>query len=115
MEIPMTLVISTHRLPEPMMAIAIEPQGEIRSEDAYMLSDRVVAVLAATRAQRIVVDLSAVPSISDAGIVALRSGHDGAAAQGADLVVVDPEPQVREQLRRCGLGDLEATDHGKRQ
>ena len=102
----MTLMISTHRLPEPMMAIAIEPQGEIRPEDAYKLSDRVIAVLAATHPDRIVVDLSAVPSISDAGIVALRSGHDEAAAQEADLVVVDPEPRVREQLRRCGLEDL---------
>ncbi|MEU8230476.1 STAS domain-containing protein [Actinoplanes sp. NPDC048967] len=102
----MTLMISTHRLAEPTMAIAIEPQGEIRSEDAHKLSDRVIAVLAATRPQRIVVDLSSVTSLSDAGIVALRSGHEDAAAQDANLVVVDPDPQVREQLRRGGLDDL---------
>lgn len=102
----MTLIISTHRLPEPMMAIAIEPQGDIGPDEAYKLSDRVIAVLAATHPQRIVVDLSAVPSMSDAGVAALRSGHDRAAAEEADLVVVGPEPRVREQLRQHGLDDL---------
>lgn len=99
----MTLVITTRRVPEPSMTIAIEPQGGIRSENAQMLHDRVIAVLAATRPQRIVVDLSAVPSIDEAGINTLRAGQDAAAAQGARLVVADPDPRVRELLRRHGL------------
>jgi anti-anti-sigma factor len=99
----MTLVITTHRVPESSMTIAIEPHGGIRSENAQMLHDRVVAVLAATRPQRIVVDLSAVPSIDEAGINALRAGQDAASAQGARLVVAEADPRVRELLRRQGL------------
>jgi anti-anti-sigma factor len=102
----MGLVINTHRLPEPTMTIAIEPQGAIGSDDALLLRDRVIMVLAATRPERIVVDLSAVPSISESGLSALRSGHDRAAANDARLVVVHPEPQVRQQLQRRGLNDL---------
>jgi anti-anti-sigma factor len=102
----MTLVITTHRLPEPSMAIAITPQGGIRAENAHMLHDRVIAVLAATRPQRIVVDLSAVPSIDEAGIDALRAGQEVTSAQGARLVVADPDPRVREMLRRHGLSQV---------
>jgi len=102
----MTLVITTHRVPEPSMTIAIAPQGGIRSENAHMLHDRVIAVLAATRPQRIVVDLSAVPSIDEAGIEALRAGQHLASAQGIRLVVADPDPRVRELLRRHGLDQV---------
>ena len=99
----MTLVITTHRVPESSMTIAIAPQGGIKAENAHMLHDRVIAVLAATRPRRIVVDLSAVPSIDEAGIDALRAGQDVASAQEASLVVADPDPRVREQLRRRGV------------
>lgn len=102
----MTLVITTHRVPEPSMTIAITPQGGIRSENAYMLHDRIVAVLAATRPQRIVVDLSGVPSIDEGGIRALRAGQEVASDQGARLVVADPDARVRELLRRHGLTEV---------
>jgi anti-anti-sigma factor len=103
----MTYVINTRRLPEPAMAIAIEPQGEIGSEEAAeLLRGRFGMVMAATQPQRIVVDLSAVPSISEAGLDALRSGYDMAATNDASVAVVHPAPQVREQLRRHGLTDL---------
>jgi anti-anti-sigma factor len=103
----MTYVINTHRLPETAMAIAIEPQGEIGSEEAAgLLRGRFGMVLAATQPQRIVVDLDAVPSISGAGLDALRSGSDEAAANDASVVVVHPAPPVQEQLRRHGLTDL---------
>jgi anti-anti-sigma factor len=103
----MTYVIHTRRLPEPAMAIAIEPQGEIGSEQAaQLLRDRFVMVMAATHPERIVVDLSAVPSISETGLVALRSGYDMAATRDASGAVVHPAPQVQEQLRRHGLAEL---------
>ncbi|MDQ7907624.1 STAS domain-containing protein [Phytohabitans sp. ZYX-F-186] len=102
----MTLVITTHRLPEPSMTIAITPQGAISSENAHMLHERVIAVLAATRPQRIVVDLRAVPSIDEAGVDALRAVQDVASAQGARLVLADPDPRVRELLRHSGLTQL---------
>ncbi|MGN9913437.1 STAS domain-containing protein [Phytohabitans sp. LJ34] len=102
----MTLVITTRRVPEPSMTIAIAPQGGIRAENARMLHDRVIAVLAATRPHRIVVDLSAVPSIDEGGIDALRAGQEAASAQGARLVVADPDPRVRELLRRHGLAQV---------
>ncbi|MEH1127182.1 STAS domain-containing protein [Micromonospora sp. CPCC 206061] len=102
----MTLVITTHRTPDPTMTIAVEPQGEIVSDNAYMLRDRITAVLAATRPRRIVVDLSAVPAIDEAGLGALRSGCDAAADREASLVLVDPHPMVRNELRRHGLTGL---------
>jgi anti-anti-sigma factor len=89
------------------MAIAIEPQGEIGSpEAADLLRNRFGMVLAATQPQRIVVDLDAVPSISGAGLDALRSGYDKAAANDASVAVIHPAPQVQEQLRRHGLTNL---------
>jgi anti-anti-sigma regulatory factor len=103
----MTYVINTRRLPETTMAIAIEPQGEIGSEEAAgLLRGRFVAVMAATHPQRIVVDLSAVPAISEAGLDALRSGYNMAAVNEASVAVVHPAPQVREELRRHGLIEL---------
>lgn len=102
----MTIVITTHRIPDPVMAIAIQPHGEVSSHNAHMLRDRVTAVLAATKPRRIVVDLSAVPSIDDAGLAALRSGRDTAAAHEANLVVVDPNLTVRGRLQHHGLNDL---------
>jgi anti-anti-sigma regulatory factor len=103
----MTYVINTRRLPETTMAIAIEPQGEIGSEKAAgLLRDRFVMVMAATHPERIVVDLSTVPAISEAGLEALRSGYDVAAVHDASVAVVHPAPQVREQLRRHGLANL---------
>lgn len=103
----MTYVINTRRLPEKAMAIAIEPQGEIGTEEAAgLLRGRFGMVIAATKPERIVVDLDAVPSISEAGIDALRSGYDNAAANDASVEVVHPAPQVQEQLRRHGLADL---------
>ncbi|SNT65517.1 anti-anti-sigma factor [Asanoa hainanensis] len=102
----MTLVITTHRVSDPSMTIAIAPQGEFRSTDAQLLRDRVIAVLAATRPERIVVDLRAVPDIDDAGIEALRDGHDLAAASHARLVVSDPEPRVREKLQTGALDEV---------
>lgn len=102
----MTLVITTHRTPDPAMTIAVEPQGAIVSDTAYMFQDRITAVLAATRPRRIVVDLSAVPVVDDAGLGALRSGHEAAADRDASLVLVDPRPTVRDELRRYGLTGL---------
>src|SRR5690242_7512955 len=99
MEHAMTYRINTHRLPEPAMVIAIEPQGEIRSDEATdLLRARFRMVLAATKPQRIVVDLRAVPSISDDGLDALRYGSDRAAASEASVVVMHPAPGVREQI-----------------
>jgi anti-anti-sigma factor len=102
----MTLVITTHRTSDAAMTIAVEPQGAIVSDAAYMLRDRITAVLAATRPHRIVVDLSAVPAIDEAGLRALRSGHLAAADRGVSLVLVDAYPVVREELRRYGLTGL---------
>ncbi|WP_203789822.1 STAS domain-containing protein [Paractinoplanes rishiriensis] len=94
------------------MAIAIEPQGAIGAEaDAELLQDRFIMVLAATHPERIVLDLSAVPSISEAGIGALVNGFDLAAASDASVTVVQPERQVREQLQRRGLDVL--VDHDR--
>ncbi|AGL16277.1 STAS domain-containing protein [Actinoplanes sp. N902-109] len=103
----MTYVINTHQLPEPTMAIAIEPQGEIRSDEAAdLLRGRFTMVLAATEPQRIVVDLTAVPAISDAGMNALRLGYDEAATHHADVEIVHAAPRVHQQLSRSGLGPL---------
>jgi anti-anti-sigma factor len=103
----MTYVIKTRRLPEPAMVIAIEPKGEIKTDEAAdLFRARFGMVLAATQPQRIVVDLSDVPSMSEAGLEALQSGRDKAAADDASVVVVHPAPQVCEQLRRHGLGEL---------
>lgn len=102
----MSLLINTHRLPEPMMTIAIEPQGAIEPEDAGLLRDRFIMVLAATEPDRIVVDLSAVPSISDDGLRALVTGYDEATSHDADVVVVHPRPEVLDQLKSRGLTDL---------
>ncbi|MCO8277656.1 STAS domain-containing protein [Actinoplanes sp. TRM 88003] len=103
----MTYVINTHRLPEQTMAIAIEPQGEIGSaEAAELLRGRFGMVLAATEPDRIVVDLSAVPSISEAGIKALVTGYDKASERYADVEIVHAAPRVREQLSRSGLLSL---------
>lgn len=99
----MTLLVTTHRVPASSMTIAITPQGEFRSPDAQMLRDRIIAVLAATHPERIVVDLSAVPDIDEAGIDALRDGQELAAVQEARLMLSDPAPQVREKLQRRGL------------
>lgn len=100
----MTFTINTHRLSEPTMAIAIEPQGAIGPDgDAELLQDRFAMVLAATHPERIVLDLRAVPSISDAGVGALLNGFDMAAAHETSVTVVHPEPRVREQLQRRGL------------
>lgn len=85
------------------MAIAIEPQGEIGPDDASLLRDRFIMVLAAVQPERIVVDLSDVPSISDAGLDALEFGYREAAAKEATVEVVNPAPQVQEQLRSHGL------------
>lgn len=103
----MTYVINTHRLPEKTMAIAIEPQGEIATaEDADLLRARFGMVLAATEPERIVVDLSAVPAICEAGVDALRMGYDKAKAHDADVEVVHAAPAVNTQLRRHGLAEL---------
>lgn len=102
----MSLLINTHRIPDQSMTIAIEPQGRIDPEDASLLRDRFIMVLAATEPDLIVVDLGAVPAISEAGIDALQSGCREAAANDARVVVVDCAPQVEEQLRRHGLDDL---------
>jgi anti-anti-sigma factor len=100
----MTLIITTHRLPD--AAIAIQPDGAITSDNAFKLQDRVTAVLAATRPDTILVDLHAVPAIDDAGVDALRSGYTTAAACDAILMVVDPHPNVYERLRTRGLTDM---------
>lgn len=102
----MTLVINTRRLPEQAMTIAIEPQGALRPEDADLLRGRFVMVLAATHPERIVVDFSAVPTISDAGIAALRSGCNKSAACGTSVVLVHADPHLRERLRSHGLAEL---------
>jgi anti-anti-sigma factor len=102
----MTLVITTHRVPEPSMTVAIAPEGAIGSPNAHMLRDRVVAVLAATHPDRIIVDLSAVQDIDEAGVDALRAGHEVAAAQQAQLVVSEPDARVREMIRRQGLTEV---------
>jgi len=103
----MTYLINTHRIAAPTMTIAIEPQGEICSKEAAdTLRARFRMVLAATQPERIVVDLSAVPSISAAGLEALRYGNDQAAANDARVGIADPAPRVRDQLNRHGLGDL---------
>lgn len=103
----MTYIINTRRLPEQSMTIAIEPQGEIGSpKAAQLLRDRFVVVMAATHPERIVVDLSAVPSICESGIDAIRSGYDMATVNEATVAVVHPAPQVREQLHRHGLAEL---------
>ncbi|GAB7046678.1 STAS domain-containing protein [Catenuloplanes indicus] len=103
----MTFVIDTHRMPEPDVVIAIEPQGEIDSSDAArLLRERFTMVLVATRPARIVVDLSAVPAISDSGLLALRTGCDSAAANDASVALVAAAPQVRDRLSRHGLGRL---------
>ena len=103
----MTYVINTHRLPEKMMAIAIEPQGAIATaEAADLLRGRFGMVLAATEPERIVVDLSAVPAISEAGVDALRGGCDKAKTHDADVEVVHAAPEVSAQLRRHGLAAL---------
>ncbi|SNY25447.1 STAS domain-containing protein [Paractinoplanes atraurantiacus] len=103
----MTYVINTHRLPGPAMAIAIEPQGRIASaEAADLLRGRFVMVLAATHPERIVVDFSAVPEISEAGVDALRKGRDKATAERASVEVLHAAPQVHEKLRRHGLAEL---------
>ncbi|MDG4824929.1 sodium-independent anion transporter [Asanoa sp. WMMD1127] len=98
----MSLLVTTHRVPAPAMTIAITPQGEFRSPDAQLLRDRIIAVLAATHPEHIVVDLHAVPDIDEAGIDALRDGQKLAAAQHARLMLADPEPRVREKLERRG-------------
>lgn len=51
-------------------------------------------------------DLSAVPSICESGIDAIRSGYDMATVNEATVAVVHPAPQVREQLHRHGLAEL---------
>lgn len=103
----MTYVINTHRLPEQTMAIAIEPQGEIESaEAADLLRGRFGMVLAATEPERIVVDLAAVPSISEAGMNALRIGYDKASSHHADVQIVHAAPRVHRQLSRSGLDSL---------
>ncbi|MCM4083865.1 STAS domain-containing protein [Paractinoplanes hotanensis] len=103
----MTYVINTHRLPEKTMAIAIEPQGEIATaEAADLLRGRFGMVLAATNPERIVVDLSAVPAISEAGVDALRMGYDRAKTHDADVEVVHAAPEVHAQLRSQGLAAL---------
>ncbi|MEU4245657.1 sodium-independent anion transporter [Actinoplanes sp. NPDC026619] len=103
----MTYLISTRRLPEPAMVIAIEPQGEIGSaEAADLLRSRFRMVVAATHPDCIVVDMSAVPAISEDGLDALRSGQDTAAADDASMVLVHAAPQVRDQLRRNGFAEL---------
>ncbi|MEV4536569.1 STAS domain-containing protein [Asanoa sp. NPDC049518] len=99
----MTVLVTTHRVPAAAMTIAITPQGDVRSPDAQMLRDRIIAVLAATHPELILVDLSAVPDIDDAGIDALQDGQKLAAAQKARLKLFDPAPQVREKLQRRGL------------
>ncbi|MDW5322309.1 STAS domain-containing protein [Plantactinospora sp. KLBMP9567] len=100
----MTLIIATQRLPN--AAIAIRPDGAITSENAFKLQDRVTAVLAATKPDRIFVDLRAVPAIDDAGVDALMSGGSTAAACNCRLLVVDPQPGVYEQLHTRGLTDM---------
>jgi anti-anti-sigma factor len=100
----MTFTISTHWMPD--AAMVIQPEGPLESSDASQLTDRVVAVLAATKPEEILVDLAAVPSIDDAGVGALVSGYDQAAARDARLVVVAARPNVRQLLRTHGLGDL---------
>ncbi|GAB7044682.1 MULTISPECIES: STAS domain-containing protein [Catenuloplanes] len=103
----MTLVIDTHRLPEPDVVIAIEPQGEIGSSDAArLLRERFTMVLAATRPAHIVVDLSAVPSISDSGLLALRTGCEHAAANDTTVAVIAAAPAIRDRLSRHGLDRL---------
>jgi anti-anti-sigma factor len=100
----MTLTISTHRKPDATMMI--EPEGAIEQDDAAQLTGRVRAVLAATKPSEIVVDLDAVPSIDDAGLGALATGYDVAAAHQARLTVVGARPEVGRQLRTHGLADL---------
>ena len=103
----MTYVIRTHRLPEKEMAIAIEPQGAIESaEAAELLRARFSMVLAATEPERIVVDLSAVPSISEAGLDAVRAGCVRATNEAANVGVVHAAPEVRDKLHRRGLTAL---------
>ncbi|MDY7087203.1 MAG: STAS domain-containing protein [Actinomycetota bacterium] len=103
----MTYVINTHRLPENTMSIAIEPQGQIQSDEAAdLLRGRFGMVLAATEPERIVVDLSEVPSISEAGVKALMIGYDKASSHQADVEIVNAAPKVREQLSRTGLHAL---------
>jgi anti-anti-sigma factor len=88
--------------------MVIQPDGPLESDDATQLTDRVVAVLAATKPDEILVDLAAVPSIDDAGVGALLAGLDKAAAQQARLFVAAAQPKVRQKLRTHGLGDLMA-------
>jgi anti-anti-sigma factor len=87
-------------------AIAIEPEGPISSENAPQLRDRITAVLAATRPDRIIVDLRAVPTIDEAGLGALVSGYGAAAACDASLKIVDASPAVYERIRARGLTEM---------
>ncbi|MFY1693098.1 STAS domain-containing protein [Plantactinospora sp. WMMB782] len=100
----MTLIITTQRLPN--AAIAIQPDGAITSDNASKLQDRVVAVLAATKPDTILVDLRAVPAMDDAGVDALKSGYSTAAACNCTLVAIDPQPGVDRHLRARGLTDV---------
>ena len=100
----MTYRINTHRMRESAMVIAIEPQGAIDSaEAAELLRSRFRLVMVATHPERIVLDLSAVPSISDEGVDAVRSGCHTAAGGDASVEVVNPAPKVLDQLSSRGL------------
>lgn len=108
----MSLTILTHRRAD--AAIAIEPAGPIVSENAHQLRDRVTAVLAATKPETIVVDLSSVPTMDETGADTLASSRDAAAEREATLLVADPAPDVYDQLRQYGVADLlshSAPDH----
>lgn len=83
--------------------VEVAPAGEIDVENAYMIKDAVVEVLAEGRPSRIELNMSGVTFIDSVGISGLVSAHQLAGISGVKLVVTHPSRFAHRQLWVTGL------------
>jgi anti-sigma B factor antagonist len=87
----------------PADTVVLAPTGEIDVENAYMIKDAVVDVLADGRPSRIELNMRGVTFIDSVGISGLVSAHQLAGVSGVRLVVTKPSRFAHRQLWITGL------------
>ncbi|NJM98986.1 MAG: STAS domain-containing protein [Phormidesmis sp. RL_2_1] len=73
----------------------IYPAGVLNAESAYRFERQLVSAVSDSHAKELIVDMSRVESLDNAGLVSLMSALNAAKAQGKRLSVCSVPPAIR--------------------
>jgi RNA polymerase sigma-B factor len=104
---PMTFDVTA--APDGPRAVRLTAHGELDSDGAGTLADRLTSALTRYRCERVLVDFTDVPFIDAAGVRALLLGHRQAGACQAELRLVGAHGLVRQVLEITGALDVLTT------